>query len=152
MDPISVLGAITHFIEAAKYINDLLKEYKHASKAIQGANLKNGFLKRTTEDLSGLTEKLKHSSPVLDPELEQLCKDCSLDANELLEALKKLEVIGRNSKWKSIRHGLRTVWSKEKIQEMERRMACYPDAINLRVLVNFRFVPLPQCSSSRDHD
>jgi hypothetical protein len=53
--------------------------------------------------------------------------------------LEKLKVKGVNSRFKTFRKALRSVWSEEKIQEVERRLAMFRDTINLRVLVNFRY-------------
>ncbi|KUJ08014.1 uncharacterized protein LY89DRAFT_691323, partial [Mollisia scopiformis] len=55
---------------------------------------------------------------------------------ELLSLIRKVK--GVNSRIKSFRMALRSVWSEQKIQEIERRLEMFREAINLRVVVNFR--------------
>jgi hypothetical protein len=45
---------------------------------------------------------------------------------------------GGKSKWKSFRKALRSVWSKEKVLEIERRLSTFRDEINLRIVVDLR--------------
>ena len=58
-----------------------------------------------------------------DAMLEEICGNCITLSRELLVYLGKLKVpTGRNRKWKSFRQALKSVWSKEGVDEMARRL------------------------------
>jgi hypothetical protein len=55
-----------------------------------------------------------------------------------------LKVWGPNSRFKSMKKALKSVLGREKLREIEGRLAGFRNAMNLRVLVNFRYgIPIP---------
>jgi hypothetical protein len=54
--------------------------------------------------------------------------------------LDKVKVKGKQDKWKSIRKALRSVWSKEEIEELEGRLARLKEELNLHVVIGLRYV------------
>jgi len=73
-----------------------------------------------------------------DPALEKLCDCCNDVAKELLEALGKLKVDGKKGKWSSVRKALRSVWSKEEIDGIQKRLESFRDEMNLHIVVDLR--------------
>jgi hypothetical protein len=86
-----------------------------------------------------LTSKLRDFPNIVDEELRDLCRDCDVAATELLAALEQLKIRGTKTTWKSLGKALRSIWGERKMASLEKRLAGYRDAIELRVLVNFRY-------------
>ncbi|KAF1993832.1 hypothetical protein P154DRAFT_449133 [Amniculicola lignicola CBS 123094] len=70
--------------------------------------------------------------------LQELCKAVSETATELADVLRQLKVCGQKTRWKTMRKAIRSVWSKEKVQELEKRLATFRDELNLHVVVKIR--------------
>jgi hypothetical protein len=60
--------------------------------------------------------------------------------DNLLAALDKVKVKDKQHKWKSIRKALRGVWSKEEIEDLERRLATFRKELTFHVVVDLRSV------------
>lgn len=54
--------------------------------------------------------------------LQELAKTCSTLSLELLAKLKTLKIDGSRSAWTRLRKGLKTIWSKEKIEQMHAQL------------------------------
>ena len=86
-----------------------------------------------------LNNKIKDAAVITSNDtLKRLCDSCKSTADELLAALDKVKVIGKQGRWKSIRKALRSVWSKEQIRELERRLASFRVELNLHVFVDLK--------------
>jgi len=48
--------------------------------------------------------------------------------------------MGKKEEWESMRKALRSLWSKEKIQEIEKRLASFREELNLHIVVDLRCV------------
>ena len=78
------------------------------------------------------------ATAVSDPALHDLCNSVTSTTEDLLGVLNKLKVEGPKSKWTSLRKAIRIVWSKEQIQDLERRLAEFRDELNLHIVVRLR--------------
>jgi hypothetical protein len=101
----------------------------------------------TSSDLNRLTTKLSASiahpsvPTVLSEDelaLHTLCKGAIDVSQELQGGLNKLQVKGAPSKWKSLRKALKSIWSKERISDLQTRLAVYRDELDSRILIGIR--------------
>jgi hypothetical protein len=68
--------------------------------------------------------------------LDDLVLGCSAVANDLIECLGKLTLAETDEKkWKSFRAALKTIWSKEKVDELAKRLDGYRQESGTRFLV-----------------
>jgi hypothetical protein len=72
--------------------------------------------------------------------LKSLCHDCEKVAKELLEKLQRVGEMRKGQTWKNLQHAMLSVWSAKDIEEVERRLSGYRQAINTRVLTSLRYV------------
>jgi hypothetical protein len=100
----------------------------------------NANLETATNYLVALMESINSNATPgsVNPVLISLCSSCDDVAKELIGAFAKLKVQGDKSKWKSFRKALRSVWSKEEILGIERRLSSFRDETNLRIVVELR--------------
>jgi hypothetical protein len=134
---ISLVGNIVQFVDfSSKLVSKTVEGYRSAD----GAFVDNANVETVTDDLVALNERVNSNATlgVLNPALISLCSSCNDVAKELLGALAKLKVQGDKSKWKSFRKALRSVWSKEEILGIERRLSSFRDEINLHIVVELR--------------
>jgi hypothetical protein len=70
--------------------------------------------------------------------LQELCIAIAHASADLLGALAKLKVQGNKTKWKTMRKAIRSVWSKEKVHDLEHRLSSFRDELNLHITVKIR--------------
>jgi hypothetical protein len=80
------------------------------------------------------------ASSVTDASLQRLCIEVGETSSQLLDVLQKLKVRGNNSKWKSMRKAIRSVWSKQKVADLEHRLGNFRNQLNLHTVVKTRLV------------
>lgn len=141
MDPISALSLAATVVQLVDFS---IKIVSKSSELYRSNGLvENQSIDKATKDLIKLNDQLKDSS-VSNSDLQELCKACGDAADELLTALSKVKVDGKGKAWQSFRKALRSIWSKEEIQELEKRLARFRNELNLRLTVGLRYAcPFP---------
>ncbi|KAF2744731.1 hypothetical protein M011DRAFT_460756 [Sporormia fimetaria CBS 119925] len=92
-----------------------------------------------TNHLRGLNNEVVFSATAItDPALLVLCNSVTSTTDQLLAVLDKVKVKGSKTKWKSLRSAIRSVWSKEQVEDLERRVAEFRDELNLHIVVRLR--------------
>jgi hypothetical protein len=138
MDPLTAVGLVGTIVQLVQFGSDLL------SSAVQiyqdGALKEHNDTETATNCLLELSHKLEDAAGTagLDTSLEKLCKACHEVGNELLAALSKLQLHGKKGKWKSMRAALQSVWSKDKIENLEKRLTSFREELNLRIIAELR--------------
>jgi hypothetical protein len=138
MDPVTVIGLVSSIIQLVDFSGQLISKTAQLYRSADSALAENLDIEAATKDLTQLNEKLKASVATGDAALEQLCNSCNAVGDELLGALSKLKVNGKQPKWQSARKALRSIWSKEKINQLESRLAMFREELNLRITVGLR--------------
>lgn len=143
MDPISAVslaGTVVQLVDfSIKIVSKTSELYRSSSNGL----VENQSIDKVTKDLTKLNNQLKDSN-VGDADLQELCKACGDAADELLRALSKVKVEGKGRIWQSFRKALISVWSKEGIQELEKRLERFRDELNLRLTAGLRYT-FPFC-------
>ena len=141
MDPLTIIGLVGNIVQFVDFSGKLISKSTELYHSSEGALAANIGTETATNHLVLLNNKLKNAAITTgDGALERLCKSCGTVADELLAALDKVKVKGKQDKWKSIRKALRSVWSKEEIMELERRLARFREELNLHIVVDLRCV------------
>lgn len=139
MDPLSTIGLVGNIVQFVDFGSKLISKSVELYQSTEGALDENLGAETATNHLKDLNEKLKNDAKSTgDTTLKDLCEACDQVARELLEALDKVKVKGKHEKWKSIRKALRSVWSKEHIEELEQRLARLRAELNLHLIVDLR--------------
>jgi hypothetical protein len=79
---------------------------------------------------------LKESAPAL----EKVAEECKTIASEFISVLNKLQVSGAHPRWKSFRQAFKTIWSKDQIEHMMRRLDMAQKQLIIHLLVDMRCV------------
>ena len=144
MDPLSAFGVAVNVIQLVDYSSRLVSGARQIHHSFDGELEEHTELKLVTDDLSKLAQILNASiesqeagetlrphendEEILDHQRKRLeqQKRIALDtqrlATELLSTLNKLKSGSSNKTWNSIRQALLTIWRRDKIEGLERRL------------------------------
>jgi N-terminal domain on NACHT_NTPase and P-loop NTPases len=145
MDPITCLGIASALVQFVDFGTKIISEAKELYTSVHGASAENFELESITSDLSQLSKKLSlptSGEQVTDDEkeLRKVAGSCKEVANELLEALHEIKVVGAHRKWQSFRQALRNVMKREKIQSISARLERLQKQVQLRLINILRYV------------
>lgn len=152
MDALAAFGAAVNVIQLVDFSIKLISESRDIYNSADGQLIEHSELVLTTNSLTGLIDRLEESlqwdsahtsSDRNPPQQHRLGHECKALAVELLVALGKLKVQGKSKGWRSFRQALLTVWHKEKLDALEKRLGRFRDQIVAVVLVSLRYVRLP---------
>lgn len=124
MDPVAALGLAGNIVQFVDFSCKVLQDTKNLYGSSTGASAENDVIETICNDLNNLNNALTApSEPGAIPDsIWSLAGNCKGVAAELLQLLDKIKVHGANRKWKSFIQALRSVWKKEQIEELVRRM------------------------------
>jgi hypothetical protein len=141
MEALAVIGLVGNIVQFVDFGSKLISKSIQLYQSSDGVLTENINMETATNHLFRLNNKLENAANSTgDKALQALCKSCGTVADELLGALDKLKVHEEKKKWKSMRKALRSLWSKEKIQEIEKQLASFREELNLHIVVDLRCV------------
>jgi len=133
---ISLIGNVVQFVDfSSKLVSGSVQLYRSAEGALE----ENIDTETVTKHLLQLNNGLKDFAASSDGPLKNLCESCHAVAEELLQALAKAKVQGQRTKWKSIKKALQSVWDKERIAQLDGRLAKIRAELNLQATVSLRY-------------
>lgn len=139
MDPLSVVGLVGNIVQFVDFTGKLISTSVFLYHSGKGALPENTDIETATKHLVLLNTKLKDAATSTGSrELQRLCTSCGDVADELLAALDKVKVKDEPGKWKSVQKALRSVWSKDDIEGLEKRLARFREELNLHIVVEIR--------------
>ena len=139
MDALSAVGLAANIVQFIDFTTTIVSKTRYLRSSANGVLAEDRDRKVATEHIQTLASKLRQTAGVGDPVLDNLCSGCEAIAEELLAALAKLEVKERHkNSLESVRKAIRSVWSRDKINEIETRLASFRDELNLHVTVKLR--------------
>jgi hypothetical protein len=142
MEALTLIGLIGNIIGFVDFGSKVVTKSIELCQSGAGALEENVSIENAAKHLVDLSDKLKGTGNTGDILLSRLCASCNSTAQELIAALDKLRVEGKTTKWKSIRKALKSIWTKEKIQEIEQRISRIRDGLNLHVVTDLRYANL----------
>ena len=149
MDPLSGLSVASNIIQFIEFGTKIVSKSYKIYRSVDGTLEENSDLEVVTSDLLVLQSKLQHipqssqSQPILINDtaaFKRLSDACADLAGKLLQKMNAVKAQGRFRKWKSLRQALKSVWSKDGIQEIAGRLQGYRDELSLRLLVTLKCV------------
>jgi hypothetical protein len=141
METLAIIGLVGNIVQFVDFSGKLISKSTELYRCSEGALAEHLDIEMATNHLVLLNSKLKEAATSTgDGALESLCISCGAAADNLLATLDKVKVRDKQHKWKSIRKALRSVWSKEEIEDLERRLATFREELNFHVVVDLRSV------------
>jgi hypothetical protein len=144
----SLAGTIAQLVDfGCKVTSSSIQIYRSAD----GSAVSETELKKVAEDMKRLLinvddqfkqrENKTGNKPDLseDGVVEQsLARECVLVIKELNTALEKVMRSGKTSKWRSFRQALLSVWHKEQIDGIEKRLCRFREQLTFRLVLSLR--------------
>lgn len=142
MEALAAIGLVGNIVQFIGFSGKLISKSVQLHHSSNGALQENVDIENAAKHLLQLNRKLKEAAiSVDDGALQTLCLCCRESAIDLLEALDKIKVKGKQQqKWESVRKALRSVWSREEVKELEQRLGKIKDDLNFHVVVGLRQV------------
>ena len=140
MDPVAALGLAGNIVQFVDFSCKVLQDTKGLYKSTTGASAENDVLEVICRDLIDLDNALTApSAPGAIPDsMRSLASMCKEVAAELLGIFDKIRVREPRQKWKSFVQALRTVWKKERIEELLKRMESLRNETQYRLQLMLR--------------
>jgi hypothetical protein len=155
MDPVSALGIAASVVQFLQFGSSLVSKSRQIYS--QGALSDHVECESTTRRLIELTKQITNSltdlgslgALSLDSQaLQKICEKCVELSNELLSRLADLHVdeTHKARKWKSFRQALKTVCSKERINDIAGRLKACSVELHLHLIMAIKYVCFRQCT------
>ncbi|CAN9449980.1 unnamed protein product [Alternaria alternata] len=147
LDPLTALGVVANVTQFVDLASKIFAKSHAIYNSANGSLVEYDDLGKVSEDISVLSTKLQESltttaassSLTTDEQaLCDLCKGCIDVSQELTKALKKLTSQGKPGRFRSFRQALKSVWSKDDIDNLERRVRMYKEELNICIIVGLR--------------
>ena len=149
MDPFSALSVAANIVQFVVYGVNIVSKGNQLYKSTDGTLIENAELEEATVRLQGLSRAFQESLDQSVPEnsnaendqsLRKICDECKAVSHELVGKLEKLKVPNGHpyKKWKSFRQALKSVWSKERIDELAQRLTNLRLELDSHVLLSLR--------------
>jgi len=149
MDPFSALSVAANIVQFVVYGINIVSKGHQLYKSADGSLIENAELEEATARLRQLTRAFQESlyqslprgsSDQGDQALQKICDKCAAVSQEMMEKLEKLKVSKNqpHKKWKSLRQALKSVWSKDKIEEIAERLESLRMELDSHVLMSIR--------------
>ena len=146
LDPMSAISLAGNVVQFVDFTSRIVSKGRRVYLSAEGALPKNLELEVITNDLSQIAKSLRENEvntaklSNAEKALYTMADDSCKIAEELLKRLDKLKVKSdaKHRGWKSIRQALKSVWSKEKIDELSERLSLFRDQLQLHILVSMK--------------
>jgi hypothetical protein len=142
MDPISALSVAAAVVQFVDFAGTLLSSTRTIHKAFSKEAESVSDLRTITNTLQRLNSDIEQSvvgsASSHDKDLLNLCHDCNRTANSLVNALTKLNAQGNSSLWSSFKVALKTVWTQDELDELQKRLDSFRQQISMHILVALR--------------
>jgi hypothetical protein len=146
LDPFTALGLAGNIVQFVDFGSRLFHVTREISGSVSGNTSDNEELSHIANHLQGLCDHLVapplrigpqtgHPYPA-DTALLGLARNCKATGDELLKALRSLQVKlnGTNRKWNNVRAALLTIWRKGEIDAMCKRLESYKSSLALHLV------------------
>lgn len=147
LSALSVAASVAQFIE---FGSSLVSKSKEIYQSANGLQIQHAEAATAARRVTELGERIKLARQVERPgmtdadeqALEVICEGCISVSKELLSKLEKLKVGGgsKHRMFKSFRQALKSVWSKEAVDEIARRLEAFQRELDAHLLVSLRLV------------
>jgi hypothetical protein len=148
LDPLTALSLAGNIIHIVDFSSKLVNKGREIYRAVDGALSENLEIEIVAKDLTTLVQKLMNhtgsdghtsvsSTDLADSELHQICENCKSISTKLLAKLQEIKVKGKHRQWKSFRQALKSVWTKDEIDGLARRLAVFRNQLQFHIMVSY---------------
>lgn len=140
MDPVAALGLAGNIVQFVDFSCKILQDTKSLYSSSTGVSAENDVFEAICSDIIILNDALTApSGPGAIPDsMRSLASTCKDVAAEILGTIDKIRVREPRQKWKSFVQALRSVWKKEQIEELVKRMEKLRDETQYRLQIMLR--------------
>ena len=147
MDPVSAFSLACGVIQVVDFSLKISSTCRKLYK--KGSLSDNDVIEGWAEDLKKLCAELNPpvtdevpvgTLPANEQELLNLAASCSKTAHNLIKELDGLKISEPRKKREAFKQGFRSVWKKDVIEEIQKRLDSYQKSLDTRILVYVRYV------------
>ncbi|KAI9704689.1 MAG: hypothetical protein M1820_005437 [Bogoriella megaspora] len=147
VDPVSAIGLTSSLVQLLDFGIKLLSKARELNTSSSGLTKESIDVLDISGKLSDLSNDLAtsvyNSSSQLRPRersIRSLALSCEVVAAELLGAIESLKARdGTNRRWATFRKALKSLWDKDKIDEIARRLDGFRSQLNLELVADIRY-------------
>jgi hypothetical protein len=148
MDPMSALSSASYCAQFVDYTSLMISGSTEICESPDGELIDYSHLEGVANRLLVLSNDIQipDGVPSRDPvvsvgkELTELCEECTSISGQLLSALVMLQFHGRKEKWASVRHALRSLWTQEQIDTLQKRLETFRHRLVVDILASLRYI------------
>ena len=149
MDPVSAFSLACGVIQVVDFSLKISSTCRKLYK--KGSLSDNDVIEGWAENLTKLCGELKppvtngvpvDTLPANEQELLNLAASCSKTPHNLIKELDGLKVSGPRKKREAFKQGFRSIWRKNVIEDIQKRLDSYQKSLDTRILVYIRYVRL----------
>jgi hypothetical protein len=150
LDPLSALSVAASVVQFVDFASKIICKGKEVYASTDGVLQENMQNETVTARLLEMTKRLKkplvqvgsssEEERAQHRRLHEICKECSEISKELLQHLGDLKVPkgSEHRRWKSFRQALKSVWEKQAIDSMAKRLEGLRTELHTHILVVLR--------------
>ena len=147
LDPLTALGVASNAVQLVEFSSRIVSRGHKIYKSADGTLVENLELEAVTNGLLKANSTLRNSlrsyevqRPLTDEETELrlICDGCEGVGLELINALQRIKVQGKRRKWKSFRQALGSIYNKDQIDDLTKRLEGFRKQLDTHILVSLR--------------
>ena len=138
MDPITAFSLACGVFEIVNFSGEVVKKCRELYR--DGSLSENEDVERMATHLTRLRTELSLPSERGRDELWDLGAKCSETARDLITELQELKATGPHRRRKAFGKTIRTMWKKNAIDDIQRRLDQYRNLLDSRILTDLRYV------------
>lgn len=148
MEPLSALSiaaSVIQFVDfSSKFISETVEIYKSSQKTTKwSSDIQN--LTQKFQDLALNLEKSLTEGELQDQEpsanevaLLELCSNCKEVSQQFVDTLREIQRTGKGGKLDSARQAIRNMWSKDRVETLQRGVSEFRQQLTLNILISLR--------------
>lgn len=151
MEPVAAISLACNILQVVEFSTKVLTKSRQLRQSFSGILPENIELEKVVIHQRDLVQQLQKqvSTSVTTAQsqgygggtdLASLARLSIETANELLDVLERLKVRGNRTRWKSFRQAVKSLWKKEKVEEVLGRLQLIRDEIEFGVVMDLRWV------------
>ena len=147
LDPVTGFGVAANVLQFIQLGFQLVSRFHSIQHSQFESLVEHDRLQSVAIDLKRLSSNLVspwHHKGAIDDLTQQevalraLCCSCNEVATELLYAIHTIQSHGRNKAWNSFRQALKSIWKKERLNELAAQLTTLRDELQFNILVDLR--------------
>jgi hypothetical protein len=136
MEALATVQIISSIVQLVDFGSKCVAKGVQLYKSADGRLDENAAIEFATTHLAALIVEVRNIPySATNQQLRELCDKTMATASELLDVIVGLSVQGTNTKCKSMRKAIKSLWGKENVQELEKRLKILMDEVNLHILI-----------------